>query len=366
MLEVVRLTCEVAGTGVVPDVRGTGTPPGEIPRQWVDSTKLRTASGWAPAGDLEEGCGAPWSGTASTSHARVEQAVATLAPMPARVILMANDSPGVQVAEYLAGRDERIVRLYLHDPDRRRRGEEIVAAAGADEVFAASALRDPDHVAALHAPAADFIVTVFWAHLLPAEVLAAASRGTVNFHPSLLPRNRGWFPHVHNIVDGSPAGVTLHAMDIGADTGAVWAQREVPQEPSDTALTLYLRLQSAIVGLFRETWPGIVDGTLTPQPQSAGGASFNSRSDVDVLDRLDLDAPTTGRRFLDVLRARSFGDRGFAFFEADGRRVYVNVRLGPKPRLRVLRIDGRHATASSACHRAVSGGVSNGSGIAYG
>jgi CDP-glucose 4,6-dehydratase len=55
VLEVVQLMCKVAGTGVEPDVRGTGTPPGEITRQWVDSTKLRTMSGWAPQVTLEEG-----------------------------------------------------------------------------------------------------------------------------------------------------------------------------------------------------------------------------------------------------------------------------------------------------------------------
>ena len=55
VLEVVELTCKAAGTGVEPDVRGTGTPPGEITRQWVDSTKLRTMSGWAPNLSLEAG-----------------------------------------------------------------------------------------------------------------------------------------------------------------------------------------------------------------------------------------------------------------------------------------------------------------------
>ncbi len=55
VLEVVELTCKVAGTGAEPDVRGKGTPPGEITRQWVDSTKLREMSGWAPQVSLEEG-----------------------------------------------------------------------------------------------------------------------------------------------------------------------------------------------------------------------------------------------------------------------------------------------------------------------
>ncbi len=55
VLEVVELICRLAGAAVVPDVRGRGTPPGEIARQWVDSSKLRRLSGWAPRVGLEEG-----------------------------------------------------------------------------------------------------------------------------------------------------------------------------------------------------------------------------------------------------------------------------------------------------------------------
>ncbi len=55
VLDVVELVCRLAGTGVKPDVRGTGTPPGEISRQWLDSSKLQTMSGWEPRIDLEEG-----------------------------------------------------------------------------------------------------------------------------------------------------------------------------------------------------------------------------------------------------------------------------------------------------------------------
>jgi CDP-glucose 4,6-dehydratase len=55
VLEVAELICRIAGTGVAPDVRGTGTPPGEITRQWLDSGKLQSQSGWAPRVSLEEG-----------------------------------------------------------------------------------------------------------------------------------------------------------------------------------------------------------------------------------------------------------------------------------------------------------------------
>jgi CDP-glucose 4,6-dehydratase len=55
VVEVAELICQIAGTGVEPDVRGTGTPPGEIARQWVDSGKLRARTGWEPRVELEEG-----------------------------------------------------------------------------------------------------------------------------------------------------------------------------------------------------------------------------------------------------------------------------------------------------------------------
>jgi CDP-glucose 4,6-dehydratase len=57
VLEVVQLICRLAGAAVEPDVRGVGTPPGEIDRQWVDSAKLRALTGWRPRFSLEDGLG---------------------------------------------------------------------------------------------------------------------------------------------------------------------------------------------------------------------------------------------------------------------------------------------------------------------
>ncbi|HEY8466474.1 MAG TPA: GDP-mannose 4,6-dehydratase [Solirubrobacterales bacterium] len=53
--EVVEMITRLAGTGVEPDIRGTGNPEGEIDRQYVDPTKIREVLGWEPRVDLEEG-----------------------------------------------------------------------------------------------------------------------------------------------------------------------------------------------------------------------------------------------------------------------------------------------------------------------
>jgi CDP-glucose 4,6-dehydratase len=53
--EVVDLICELAGSELEPEIRGSGNPAGEIDRQYLESTKIRELTGWEPQVDLREG-----------------------------------------------------------------------------------------------------------------------------------------------------------------------------------------------------------------------------------------------------------------------------------------------------------------------
>lgn len=55
VLEIVETVTRLAGTGIEPDVQGSGNPDGEIDRQYVDAAKLGDRCGWRPAVPLEEG-----------------------------------------------------------------------------------------------------------------------------------------------------------------------------------------------------------------------------------------------------------------------------------------------------------------------
>ena len=61
--ELVDLIAAAAGTGIEPEYLGTGTPDGEIDRQYVDSTKLRELTGWRPRVELADGLSARSTGT---------------------------------------------------------------------------------------------------------------------------------------------------------------------------------------------------------------------------------------------------------------------------------------------------------------
>jgi CDP-glucose 4,6-dehydratase len=53
--EVLETIAAVSGTGLEPEFHGAGNPAGEIDRQYVDSSKLRGMTGWAPAVELADG-----------------------------------------------------------------------------------------------------------------------------------------------------------------------------------------------------------------------------------------------------------------------------------------------------------------------
>jgi methionyl-tRNA formyltransferase len=249
--------------------------------------------------------------------------------MKKNVVLLANDRPGLEVCKYLRANGDTICRLYVHEPKAQKYADEIIRESGCalSDIYLAPALKDPAHVAELRALRPDFLITVYWAYLLTPEVIAAAAQSTVNFHPAMLPVNRGWFPHVHSILDGTPTGVTLHAIDSSADTGPIWAQKPVPLRPYDTAYTIYNRLQDEIIALFKGTWPKIAAGEIMPTPQDESRAVYHKKSEIGQLDHLDLNAVMRVGDVINLLRARSFGDRGFAYFDQGGQKVYLNLSL---------------------------------------
>jgi CDP-glucose 4,6-dehydratase len=78
VLEVVELICRLVGSDVAADVRGSGTPAGEIDRQWVDFSKLRELTGWEPRVTLEEGLGR----TIAWEHDHAESLLRNASPHP--------------------------------------------------------------------------------------------------------------------------------------------------------------------------------------------------------------------------------------------------------------------------------------------
>lgn len=247
-----------------------------------------------------------------------------------RVVVLANDWVGAEVCKFLISESDKIVRLYLHGEDNQKMTQEIVKESNCDssQIFAANQINSKEHVEGLHDLNIDYIITVYWAHLLKKQVLDCAKEGTINFHPALLPINRGWYPNVYSILEGSPAGVTLHQLAEKADTGPIWAQKEVFVDECDTSDVLYEKLQKEIVELFKDAWPKIKTGVISPIPQDESRASYRSKLEINKYDGINLNSIVKVEDFLRLLKARSFKNKGFAYYIKDGKKIYLNLRIG--------------------------------------
>ena len=151
------------------------------------------------------------------------------------------------------GREDSLVLAHL------REVEPEVVALGPEEPF------DPDkHDARL-------VVSHGYRRILREHQIADGR--VINLHISLLPYNRGADPTLWSVLEGTPAGVTIHYIDPGVDTGDVIAQQEVAFDDEDTLKTAYDKLQDALLDLFRRTWPEISAGTNPRHPQTGEGTS---------------------------------------------------------------------------------------------
>ena len=80
----------------------------------------------------------------------------------------------------------------------------------------------------------------FVTHILPERVLTLPKLGTIQYHPSLLPKHRGISSMHWAIRAGeSTTGLTVFWVDAGIDTGPILLQREVAIGPDDTVGSLY-------------------------------------------------------------------------------------------------------------------------------
>jgi len=249
-----------------------------------------------------------------------------------RLICLVNNYLGWQALEYLRGQAE-IAMVVVHPAERTKFGQEIrsaAVAAGAG-ILEAGALRSPDGLKRIAAAKPDMGFSIMFGYLLKREFLALLPGGCMNLHPGFLPFNRGAHPNVWSIVDRTPAGVTLHYIDEGVDTGSIVCRKNVSVAWTDTGESLYKKLEAAGLQLLREAWPAIRSGQIETTPQPGDSGTSHKVGDVERIDEIDLEKNYKAEDLLNILRARTFPPHRGAFFRRAGRKVYIRIQLEEEP-----------------------------------
>jgi len=246
-----------------------------------------------------------------------------------RVLYMGNNWLGHQLLRWLKGKGEEIVALVLHPQEKSKHREEIVESAGVapTAIFSGPELHQPRVIQAIRDLKPDIAISVLFGYLLRKEVLSLFPAGCINIHPAMLPFNRGANPNVWSIIDGTPAGVTIHFIDEGVDTGNIIAQKLILIDSTDTGGSLYRKLELAAVDLFAETWPLIAAGRMPSVPQEPDRGTFHQVADLKAIDKIDLERAYRAKDLIDILRARTFPPYEGAYIVRDGRKIYLRLQL---------------------------------------
>ena len=181
-----------------------------------------------------------------------------------RVLLFVNNWVGWRASAWMRQRGDNIVGLVVHPPERRKYYEEIIQSTAVDPscVFDGSRLRETETLERLRALRPDLGVSIFFGYILTRECLDIFPKGCVNIHPAYLPWNRGADPSIWSIVEGTPAGATVHYLDEGVDTGDIIAQKKISISTEDTRESLLRNLEEIGRDLLLDTVPLWVKRTI--------------------------------------------------------------------------------------------------------
>ncbi len=199
--------------------------------------------------------------------------------------------------------------LEAFDDVARQRGIRIYSPAKPNE---------PRFVEEMQVLAADLFIAVGYALILKPALLALPKVAATNFHASLLPNYRGKHPVFWTLRGGEVwAGLTVHHMDPGIDTGDIIYQVKVRTRRDDTVASLYGRIIDRSIGLVGQLVSEAEEGRLPRKYQPAGlGSYFSSTTPADF--RIDWAWPA------EKIRRHIVMSPGGCFAPVAGRPVYFS------------------------------------------
>ena len=220
------------------------------------------------------------------------------------------------------GVDVRLVVTHRDDPDENIWFGSVAELAARNDI-AVITPADPNSsevIERVRACRPDVLFSLYYRHMLGADLLSIPGIGAFNVHGSLLPKYRGRVPVNWAVLHGeTETGASLHRMEIKPDAGALLDQQAVAILPNDTAWAVFQKITCATERLLLRCVPLLLEGRARETPLDLpAGSYFGGRRPED--GRIDWQLPA--REIHNLIRAVAPPYPG-AFLEAGGLRLDV-------------------------------------------
>ncbi len=203
--------------------------------------------------------------------------------MSIRIVFMGSPEFALPSLSALAAAQTYEVAGVVTQPDRASgRGRELKAPPVKTlalelniPVMQPEKLSAPDAMDQLSTWNPDLIVVAAFGQILKKAVLEMPRYGCINIHASLLPRWRGAAPINAAILHGDEeTGVTIMQMDVGLDTGPMFASKSIRIRRDDTTGSVLQTLSMLGADLLTEVLPEYFSGNLKSVPQPTEGVTY--------------------------------------------------------------------------------------------
>ncbi|MCX7891125.1 MAG: methionyl-tRNA formyltransferase [Burkholderiales bacterium] len=195
-----------------------------------------------------------------------------------RIAIIGQQDFGKAVLEAFLARGDEVAAVFCAPEKEGAKADPLKAAALAKglTVHQFQSLRSPEAAAAMQALGADLGVMAYVLQFAPQDFVTIPKHGTIQYHPSLLPKFRGPSSINWPIAKGeTKTGLTIFRPTDGLDEGPVILQKETPIGPDDTLGTVYFdRLFPMGVAAMLEAADLVVAGKHTETVQDERQASY--------------------------------------------------------------------------------------------
>src|SRR5215216_1310346 len=179
-----------------------------------------------------------------------------------------------------------IPTLRLSATDQPASKIDNLAARASAPILTIGDLRRPEAITSIRNLEPDLIVVACFPSLLPLEILQIPRLGSVNVHPSLLPRGRGPEPIFWTFRRGEPeTGTTIHLLNERFDAGPILIQDRIPIPDGIRLPDLEFQLAELGGTLLLQAIDQLVSSRTVPVPQDdaeATNAPIPCQADYEV------------------------------------------------------------------------------------
>jgi methionyl-tRNA formyltransferase len=195
-----------------------------------------------------------------------------------RIAIVGQQDFGKAVLEAFLARGDEVAAVFCAPEKEGARPDALRVAAQEKnlKVHQFKSLKAPEAVEAMKAANADIGIMAFVLQFAPQEFVRIPRHGTIQYHPSLLPKYRGPSSINWPISRGEKeTGLTIFRPTDGLDEGAVILQKKTPIGDNDTLGNVYFdRLFPMGVQAMVEAADLVVAGKHKEQVQDENQASY--------------------------------------------------------------------------------------------